>query len=218
MNWTDKMSKFLHPVKQKSISRVIMAVGSSYPLFPRWPVRWIPVVESCDFDPYAVRRMRGGDVTLEWARRDGLFDPVLVPDKAGLGLEVPPPSFSVHDVAAALGSGHAVNVMDVASQGELAGWTLGRWCDYVEAPPERRRELHPGGPLNVISLEFSGTALASRVRGPALVRALDWVDNSWPAALRAQVWCAPCAAAAAAAAFLGLLAPVRRPPPHTHSP
>jgi len=143
---------------------------------------WVPLVEACIFTPWQVRRLSGDAVTLAWARDGGLLEPALVPHKEGLGLVVPPASFSVRDVAATLGPDTAVNVMDVASQEELGGWTLGRFADYFESSPARRHALHRSGPLNVISLEFSGTALAPRVVAPSLVRALDWVETSWPRA------------------------------------
>ncbi len=76
--------------------------------------------------------------------------------------------------------------MDVQSQEELQGWTLGRWAEYFDSTPSQRAKLHRGGPLNVISLEFSATPLYRSVRSPRLVRQLDWIDNAWPMSLRAR--------------------------------
>ena len=56
-------------------------------------------------------------------------------------------------------------------------WSLNDWANYYEAP--RREEI-----LNVISLEFSRTALREHVTSPALVRKLDWIDAAFPEVCR----------------------------------
>ena len=99
-------------------------------------------MERGDFTPYRVRRVPGADLTKEWACQDGLHEPLLVPRKEGLGLLVPPCTFTVRDVARTIGEESPVNVMDVAKQEELKGWTLGRWADYYEASPLRRAQVH----------------------------------------------------------------------------
>lgn len=146
---------------------------------------WGPLTRQGRFDLYRIRQMPGSALTLEWCRKDGLFDPLLVPSKEGLGLTVPPPSFSVRDVAHIIGPNTPLNVMDCSTQEILPGWTLGKWADYYEASPGVRKELRggkvgSGSALNVISLEFSRTNLSSWVRSPSVVRHLDLVDNSWP--------------------------------------
>ncbi len=45
--------------------------------------------------------------------------------------------------------------------------------------------------LNVISLEFSGTALADRVKSPQAVREIDWIDKAWPASSANKPGCYP---------------------------
>jgi len=169
--------------------------------------KWAPLVDHEDgvFDSGApVRQLPGENFTEAWAKDDGLIDPVLVPRPTGLGITVPPPSFRVRDVVERLGEYTPVHVMDVATQEELSGWTLGRWLNYFEATPQQRAQFHsPKGatkgtpsPLNVISLEFSDTSLASLVKAPGAVRKLDLVSNAWPDALRerghfpkAQLYC-----------------------------
>lgn len=67
------------------------------------------------------------------------------------------------------------------------------WTDYYDQPVEKRTKL-----LNVISLEFSHTALEKYVESPAIVswmtifsyeivqwvffqvREIDWITNTWP--------------------------------------
>jgi len=119
-------------------------------------------------------------VTAAWLRVHGLSRPLLISGRAGLGLRVPIPSFSVTDVATVVGRDFPVAVMDVAAQTELTGWTLGSWADYFATPPAARKRV-----LNVISLEFSGTPLSRLVRSPSVVRSLDWADIAWPGGRRA---------------------------------
>lgn len=72
-----------------------------------------------------MRRLTGSALTLAWVKEDGLLDPILIPNKEGLGLTVPPSSFSVRDVSNIIGNDIPINVIDVNSQDELPGWTLG---------------------------------------------------------------------------------------------
>ena len=123
----------------------------------------------------------GTSLTLPWVRSHGLCRPVLVQSKKGLGLHVPPPSFTVRDVAHVLGSSWPIEVLDVAHQSEVPGtWTLGEWADYYHSPPSTRKRV-----LNVITLEFSGTPLAPRVLAPRFVRQIDWIDTVFPGFRRA---------------------------------
>ncbi len=124
----------------------------------------------------------GSELTLPWLRRHGLHRPILVNDARGLGLRVPRAGFAVRDVAAVVGADWPIEVLDVSAQSEAPGaWTLQKWADYYHAPPAARRKV-----LNVITLEFSGTPLARRVRAPRFVRQIDWIDNVFPGARRAQ--------------------------------
>ncbi|KAJ8609188.1 hypothetical protein CTAYLR_008424 [Chrysophaeum taylorii] len=142
--------------------------------------KWGSVLEGRSFSPASsvVQFVENGHgVSIEWARRTGLRRPTVIKDCAGLGLEVPK-RIDVKDVVRIVGESHPVAVMRVADQSELSGWSLGDWGDYWGSP---RREA-----LNVISLEFSRTPLAQKVRSPDLVRRLDWIDNAWPHELRAK--------------------------------
>ena len=112
----------------------------------------------------------GAALTLPWLRAHGLREPVLVLSRRGLGLRVPPPAFTVCDVARACGEAWPIEVLDVAAQSEVPGsWTLGDWARFYHTPVEKRRRV-----LNVITLEFSGTPLARLVRAPRFVRSIDW--------------------------------------------
>ena len=94
-------------------------------------------------------------------------------------MTLPEPHFMVRDVAKVIGEEKPVQVMRSRDQTNLDHWSLGDWSRYYDAP--RRQEV-----LNVISLEFSRTALAGQVVSPEFVRKRDWIDTAWPAALRAQ--------------------------------
>ncbi len=81
-----------------------------------------------------------------------------------MGLRVPTSQFSIHDVRACIGSQRIVDVMNVETQESLQ-MTMKSWTDYYDQSPEKRSKL-----LNVISLEFSHTALEKYVESPSIVR------------------------------------------------
>ncbi|BGP25559.1 JmjC domain-containing histone demethylation protein 1 [Rhodotorula toruloides] len=104
---------------------------------------------------------------------EGMTEPFVVERPEGLGMEMPPPSTTVKDVAELVGPSTPLEVIDCASQSSLSNWTLGQWAMYYEDP--QRDKIR-----NVISLEVSESQLGRMVRAPELVRQLDWVDNVWP--------------------------------------
>ena len=124
--------------------------------------------------------LTGAQLDLAWLRRHGLRRPLRVAQREGLGLAVPGPRFTVRDVAETVGLATPIDVIDVATQDELRGWTLGAWADYFHGARRGRRAV-----LNVISLEFSGTPLERHVRSPRVVRQIDWIDTVWPGSRRA---------------------------------
>lgn len=126
------------------------------------------------FNKSFVKEVRGTDLTEKWARATGMKQPVIIRkrDSKGFGLRVPK-GLTVRDVANTLGGDEPVEVMRVADQTNAPGWTLNKWADYFEFG--ERDTVY-----NVISLEFSHTALADSVTRPSLVRQLDLVDRIWP--------------------------------------
>lgn len=86
-------------------------------------------------------------------RRHGFDFPIFLPEKEDLGIKIPPAHFSVRDVVRLVGQERPVDVIEVANQSELPNWTLGDWGEYYCNPEYRTKRL------NVISLEFSQTAL-----------------------------------------------------------
>ncbi|EIN07626.1 jumonji protein [Punctularia strigosozonata HHB-11173 SS5] len=140
--------------------------------------RWTKMFEGKKISPDNFRRMQGSEVTMEWLEGDdaALKTPIVIEDPEGLGMKMPDSSFTVSDVASIVGEQTPVEVIDVASQANSPGWTLGKWAEYYNTPPEKRDKIR-----NVISLEISGTSLADQVLPPRLVRELDWVEKFWPA-------------------------------------
>jgi len=123
------------------------------------------------------RRMEGSEVGLSWLQEDetAMTEPTVIENPDGLGMKMPDESFTVDDVGLLVGEKNPIEVIDVASQSNASGWTVGQWVEYYNLEPPQRDKI-----LNVISLEVSGTLLADRVLPPRLVRELDWVENFWP--------------------------------------
>ena len=84
------------------------------------------------------------------------------------------PGFPDGGAGGKLGPDRELNGIDVATQQERDPWTLRQFAYYFKHPLVRRRIV------NVISLEFSGTALAARIRRPSVVEAMDLVTLAWP--------------------------------------
>jgi hypothetical protein len=70
-------------------------------------------------------------LTVAWQiASTGFRFPVLVRDKAGLGMKIPA-SITVDEVARIVGVGHKVDVINVMTQTELLhSWALGDLADY----------------------------------------------------------------------------------------
>ncbi|KAF8436936.1 Clavaminate synthase-like protein [Boletus edulis BED1] len=147
------------------------------------PSRWLRVIQSKPIKDDEFRRMNGSDVGLEWLEIDenAMKEPIVIENPEGLGMKMPDTNFTVSDVADMVGHETPVEVIDVATQSNTPGWTLGKWTEYYNKEPSTRDKVR-----NVISLEISGTLLADRVLPPRLVRELDWVDRFWPSTRRGK--------------------------------
>ncbi|KAI0781268.1 Clavaminate synthase-like protein [Trametes elegans] len=141
------------------------------------PGRFLRMMEGKAIKRDPFRRMKGSEVGLEWLENDegAMREPVLIEEEEGLGMKMPPASFTVDDVVEALGEDHPVEVIDVATQANTPNWTLGKWLEYWHTEPSKRDKIR-----NVISLEISGSPLADQVLPPRIVRELDWVEKFWP--------------------------------------
>ncbi|CCM00150.1 uncharacterized protein FIBRA_02177 [Fibroporia radiculosa] len=141
------------------------------------PDRWLRMLEGKDFEPDPFKRMNGDEVSLEWLDTDetAMREPIVIESSEGLGMKMPSKDLTVEDVAEIIGESTPVEVIDVATQSNLPGWTLGKWAEYYGLDASARDKIR-----NVISLEISGTELADNVLPPRLVRELDWVEKYWP--------------------------------------
>ncbi|XP_073731436.1 histone lysine demethylase PHF8 [Misgurnus anguillicaudatus] len=114
----------------------------------------------------------GAQLTVEFLEERSFSVPVLVLRRDGLGMNLPPSSFSVTDVEHYIGGEKEIDVIDVIRQADLK-MKLGEFVEYYNSPNRDRV-------LNVISLEFSDTRLSNLVETPKIVRKLSWVENLWP--------------------------------------
>ncbi|XP_077995362.1 histone lysine demethylase PHF8-like isoform X2 [Glandiceps talaboti] len=119
-----------------------------------------------------IHKVHGSRMTIDYFERHNFEKPVLIENKDGLGLVVPPPNFSVNDVEAYVGVSKEVHVIDVNRQQEFK-MPMKEWTRYFNNP--NRNKIY-----NVISLEFSETRLSQIVIAPTIVRHLCWVSNLWP--------------------------------------
>lgn len=109
--------------------------------------------------------------------RDGFVSPFLVTGRdEEFGIQLPPESFTLQDVANAIGRQTPVRLIDVDTQSEIIKYTIGDYADYLTDPsPARKLKI-----LNMISLEFSQSPFSDDVSPPNFVRKIDWVHTVWP--------------------------------------
>ncbi|XP_060226839.1 histone lysine demethylase PHF8-like [Meriones unguiculatus] len=114
----------------------------------------------------------GSQLTVEFLEESSFSVPILVLKKDGLGMTLPPTSFTVRDVEQFVGSDKEIDVIDVACQANCKMMLR----DFVKYYYSEKREKV----FNVVSLEFSNTRLSNMVEMPKIVRKLSWVENLRP--------------------------------------
>ncbi|TTN49608.1 Lysine-specific demethylase 7A [Bagarius yarrelli] len=119
-----------------------------------------------------VVRLLGSHVTWHYLETEGFQYPIIVEDMEGLGLKLPPTSFSVRDVQHYVGGEKVIDVIDVARQAD-SKMKLSEFVKYYYQP--NRPKV-----LNLISLEFSDTKMADLVKVPDIAREMSWVEKYWP--------------------------------------
>ncbi|KAL2102720.1 hypothetical protein ACEWY4_001888 [Coilia grayii] len=119
-----------------------------------------------------VHRMQGHQVTPKYLEKHGFTYPIMLLEFEGLGLKLPPPSFSVKDVEEYVGGDKVIDVIDVARQAD-SKMKLREFVKYYYQP--QRPKV-----LNVISLEFSDTKMSDLVVVPDVAQKMSWVENYWP--------------------------------------
>ncbi|KAM6289095.1 histone lysine demethylase PHF8-like, partial [Aegotheles albertisi] len=117
-------------------------------------------------------RPSGAQLTVEYLEEKTFSVPILVARKEGLGMTLPPATFTPKDVEHYVGAEKVIDVIDVGRQADCRM----RLGDFVTYLGDSRRDRV----LNVISLEFSDTRLSNLVETPRIVRKLSWVENLWP--------------------------------------
>uniref|UniRef100_A0A665VWJ5 Lysine-specific demethylase 2B n=1 Tax=Echeneis naucrates TaxID=173247 RepID=A0A665VWJ5_ECHNA len=144
-------------------------------------IRGFSVEEKLVSDSYSanfVHLMEGKDFTYEYVQKEALRIPLIFKEKAGLGIRMPDPEFTVSEIKGLVGSRRSVDVMDVSTQ-KGSEMSMAQFVRYYETPEEERDKL-----FNVISLEFSHTKLENLIKRPTVVDQVDWVDNMWPPNLK----------------------------------
>ncbi|XP_063971927.1 histone lysine demethylase PHF8-like isoform X1 [Diachasmimorpha longicaudata] len=119
-----------------------------------------------------VKNVRGQQLTLQYLEANGFENPFIIDGKDGLDMTVPPPNFSVYDVASYVGGDREMDVIDVTRQNNVR-MKLRDFVEYYNDPGRTRV-------FNVISLEFTATPLSQMVEAPYIARKLDWVNSVWP--------------------------------------
>ncbi|CAI9721482.1 Hypothetical predicted protein [Octopus vulgaris] len=123
-------------------------------------------------DEIPILRVKGSDLTLSYFEENGFEVPILVENKEGLDIKVPPCDFSIQDIENHVGSMREIDVIDVARQEDYK-MLMREWTEYYNSPDRDKI-------FNVISLEFSNTKLSELVVPPKIVRQVSWVNNMWP--------------------------------------
>ncbi|RYY87495.1 hypothetical protein EON63_03895 [archaeon] len=106
------------------------------------------------------------------------------------GIKIPPKDkANLPSIAELVGRDKPVRIIEVGRQRELLGYKLGEYADmlhkrmmrnqsvltHTQTPSSTDSNTEDSRVLNMISLEFSGTGLASRVSSPHFVNLIDWV-------------------------------------------
>jgi F-box/leucine-rich repeat protein 10/11 len=91
-----------------------------------------------------------------------------------------PTSITIKEISTIAGESLAVELIDVETQSEVPGYTLGEYAEYLEHRTPQHRIL------NLISLEISSTPLSAKVQSPEIVRQIDWIDTVWPLRRRSR--------------------------------
>ena len=128
-----------------------------------------------NFPQFPVEKVEGKSFTLEWLRKNsGMSRPILINGtKESIRLEVPAAT-AVSQIVNDIGKDTPIKIIEVGSQSEIEGYTIGDFASYLD---ERTTDHKV---LNLISLEVSNTPLNSKVSSPRIVRFVDWIDIVWP--------------------------------------
>ena len=99
--------------------------------------------------------------------------------KESIRLEVPAAT-AVSQIVNDIGKDTPIKIIEVGSQSEIEGYTIGDFASYLNERTTNHKVL------NLISLEVSNTPLNSKVSSPRIVRFVDWIDIVWPIERRSR--------------------------------
>ncbi|XP_054159100.1 lysine-specific demethylase 7B-like [Oppia nitens] len=127
-------------------------------------------------NPTVIQRMRGQQLTLKEILVSGFKVPILVESKDGLDLTVPAVGeFTYKSLLDYYPMDFELDVIDVRRQMNIK-MKIKEFVDKFNVGPDHRTSVH-----NCISLEVSSNStLSAKVRPPAIVNKLSWVENYWP--------------------------------------
>ncbi|ETW06339.1 hypothetical protein H310_02622 [Aphanomyces invadans] len=134
------------------------------PYVREWVSKWAKMAQ------FNAAVVNGENVSKEWLHEVGFSQPIVVLDRASLGLSVP--SIAVDDLVSVVGKDTPVPVMEVNSQCAAGNWSLERWMSYMKTPPVDRTQA-----LTVPS--FGHPALSSLITPPHFVNEVGWMETLW---------------------------------------
>ncbi|VEN33490.1 unnamed protein product [Callosobruchus maculatus] len=123
-------------------------------------------------DTDIVVHMRGQQLTESVLKAHGFNKPIVIDNKEGLDIVLPPDTFSHYDVESYVGRDKEIDIIDVYRQ-TSAKMKMNDFIEYYNS-------LNRSRIFNVVSLEFSNTSLSCLVEAPLIVRKLDWANTVWP--------------------------------------
>ncbi|KAH9285213.1 Lysine-specific demethylase 7A [Echinococcus granulosus] len=127
--------------------------------------------EFLDPEPFVDYKL-GEEVNGFNLENEGFQKPIVISNKDGLRMKVPPSNFTLHDVVNLTDPKIPIDVIDVALQSDMR-LSLGEFVEQFYSKPRDRI-------LNVLSFEYSRTKLGRCTRPPHVVKELSLVDNCWP--------------------------------------
>jgi F-box and leucine-rich repeat protein 10/11 len=130
----------------------------------------VQALKKRNFDSHSFPKLQGKQFTLKYIKTNGFDTPILFDKNEDLGMTMPNENITVRQIAKQVGN-RPIEIMDVATQEPLEGWSMNDWSEYFSRKDQRDRVL------NVISLEISDTEFGKSIIRPKIVTELDWIDN-----------------------------------------
>jgi len=90
------------------------------------PDKWLRILEGKKISGDPFRRMKGSEVGVEWLENDqsAMKEPIVIEAPEGLGMKMPPKSFTVEDVATVIGEDSPVEVIGASLVLRLNDWDI----------------------------------------------------------------------------------------------